>query len=135
VDRIQVPAPPRSAYNPNRRVSDLILGQLKHFQHVEQKHGKLGIDPALARDIYTESGAARYITAITRALRRSGAVQPSAIPQPGTAIPASNIAVLPASKAAKQPHQTGIAIAASAEESPAKKAVVKKLAKSTKRKK
>ena len=68
MDPIPVPAPPRSAYNPNRRVSDLILGQLKHFQHVEQRHGIEGIDPALSRDIHTEAGAARYIAAITKAL-------------------------------------------------------------------
>lgn len=68
MDPIPVPAPPRSAYNPNRRVSDLLLNQLKHFQHVELKRGDLGIDPALARNIHTEAGAAQYIAAITRAL-------------------------------------------------------------------
>jgi hypothetical protein len=69
VDPIQVPAPPRNAYNPNRRVSDLLYSQLKHFQHVEIKRGDLGIDPEIARNIHTEAGAAQYIAAITRALR------------------------------------------------------------------
>ena len=66
---IAVAAPPRSAHNPNRRVSDLLLSQLKHFQHVELKRGDLGIDPELARNIYTEGGAAQYIAAVTHALR------------------------------------------------------------------
>jgi hypothetical protein len=69
VNPIVVAAPPRSAYNPNRRVSDLLFSQLKHFQHVELKRGDLGIDPELARNIYTEGGAAQYIAAVTNALR------------------------------------------------------------------
>jgi hypothetical protein len=129
MDPIQVPAPPRSAYNPNRRVSDLILGQLKHFQHVEQKHGKLGIDPALARDIYTEAGAARYITAITRALRTSNAAGPAA--EAATTAPATKVTIPPAPETATQPLDPGLAMAAVGVEAPAKKAVAKKLAKST----
>jgi hypothetical protein len=73
VDPIVVPAPPRAAYNPNRRVSDLLYSQLKHFQHVELKRGDLGIDPELARNIHTEGGAALYIAAVTNALRTKGA--------------------------------------------------------------
>jgi hypothetical protein len=69
VNPIVVAAPPRSAYNPNRRVSDLLVSQLKHFQHVELKRGDLGIDPELARNSYTEGGAAQYIAAATSALR------------------------------------------------------------------
>jgi hypothetical protein len=77
VDPIPVPAPPRSAYNQNRRVSDLLLSQLKHFQHVDQKHGALGIPADLTRDIHTEGGAARYIAAVTRALRGTVSPQPA----------------------------------------------------------
>jgi hypothetical protein len=68
MEPIPVPAPPKSSFNKNRRVSDLLLSQVKHFQHVAQKLG-LEADPALERDIYTGGGAARYITTITRALR------------------------------------------------------------------
>ncbi|MGB6132800.1 MAG: hypothetical protein WBD93_21600 [Acidobacteriaceae bacterium] len=134
MDPILVPAPPRSAYNPNRRVSDLILGQLKHFQHVEQKHGRLDIDPAIARDIHTEAGAARYITAVTRTLRNSGAAK---ISEPAKALsaalvappaPATNLSVVPTPKAANPVMGSGLAIAASASQSPAEKAVVKKTA-------
>ena len=55
MDPILVPAPPRSSYNQNRRVSDLLFSQLKHFQHVVQKHGALGIPADLERDLYTEA--------------------------------------------------------------------------------
>ncbi len=48
MDPILVPAPPRSSYNQNRRVSDLLYNQLRHFQHVELKRGDLGIDPEIA---------------------------------------------------------------------------------------
>jgi hypothetical protein len=85
VDPILVPAPPRSAYNQSRRVSDLLFSQLKHFQHVAQKHGALGIPADLERDMYTEGGAARYIAAVTNALRGTVPVQPAdvvAVPAP-----------------------------------------------------
>jgi hypothetical protein len=114
MDPIQVPAPPRAAYNPNRRVSDLILGQLKHFQHVETKHGHLGIDPAVARDIHTEAGAARYIAAITRALRGQTSAKPA------------KLATMPAAKVARKP--VPLALAASAATPPAAKKTVKKAA-------
>src|ERR1017187_8387695 len=116
VDPIQVPAPPRSAYNPNRRVSDLIVGQLSHFQHLEQKHGNLGIDPALSRDIHTEAGAARYITAITRALRGQ------------TSAPAK-LAVLPAAKTAKKRATSSPRLAIAASAAPPARKAVKKAAK------
>lgn len=92
MDPIVVPAPPRNAYNPNRRVSDLILSQLKHFQHVELKSGDLGIDPQLARNIYTEGGAALYIAAVTKALRTKGAT---------TSVPAK-LKIVSRTKSAKQ---------------------------------
>jgi hypothetical protein len=79
VDPILVPAPPRSAYNENRRVSDLLFSQLKHFQHVVQKHATLEIPADLSRDIYTEAGAARYIAAVTRALRGTVSPQPAEV--------------------------------------------------------
>jgi hypothetical protein len=106
MDPILVPAPPRSAYNPNRRVSDLLLSQVKHFQHVELRRRDLGIDPEIARNIYTEGGAALYIAAVTRALRSAGRIsqptklsvvssakpttrRPKAVPTEGLALAAS----------------------------------------------
>jgi hypothetical protein len=117
MDPIVVPAPPSDSYNPNRRVSDLILGQLKHFQHVETKHGKLGIDPAVARDIYTEAGAARYITAITRALRGQSSAAPA------------NLVVMPLATAAPKPVPLALAAAADTPSAPATKSPARKAAK------
>jgi hypothetical protein len=107
VDPIVVPAPPRAAYNPNRRVSDLILGQLKHFQHVELSSGDLGIDPELARNIYTEGGAALYIAAVTNALRMKDSA---------TAAPAK-LKIVSRTKPAKTPRRAEpLSIAAAASE-------------------
>jgi hypothetical protein len=113
MDPISVPAPPRSSYNPNRRVSDLLLSQLKHFQHIEQKRGDLGIDPAISRDIYTEAGAARYITAMTRALQGKSPAQPAKLTlvppvrrpkkQPGSILTLAASADKPRSATAKSP--------------------------------
>lgn len=105
MDPVLVPAPPRSAYNENRRVSDLLFSQIKHFQHVEVKHGALGIPPAIARDIYTEAGAARYIAAVTRALRGTAASPASQPPTPipGVALPAASRTIAaPGKKSAKK---------------------------------
>jgi hypothetical protein len=101
LEPIVVPAPPKSAFNKQRRISDLLLGQLRHFQHVEEKNG-IHIDPALARDIHTEAGAARYIAEITRSIRaQSPAAQPS------------GIALVPG-RAATPPEAPGLSIAAAA---------------------
>ena len=104
MDPIVVPAPPKSSYNPNRRVSDLLAAQLKHFQHVELKNG-VTIAPALKRDVGTEAGAARYIAEMTRAIRGQSAA------------PATGIAVVPA-KAKKA--KGGLALAASGAKTPRK---------------
>ena len=123
---IFVPAPPHSAYNPNRRVSDLLLSQVKHFQHVELKRGDLGIDPQIARNVYTEGGAALYIAAVTKALRGvSRAVQ------------SPKLAVMRSPTPAKKSPTQGLALAASAETPPAptKKLASRKPAKKSAKKK
>jgi len=104
---IPVPAPPKSAYNPNRRVSDLLAAQLKHFQHVELKNG-IKIDPALKRDVGTEAGAARYITEMTRAIRAQSAASPA------------GIAVVPAQVGKAKKAKSGLALAAAATKKPRK---------------
>jgi hypothetical protein len=132
VDPILVPAPPRSAYNQNRRVSDLLFSQLKHFQHVVQKHGALGIPADLERDMYTEGGAALYIAAVTRALRGTVSPQPAdvaAVSAPKPPQPAE-LAVVSAPKPRKERRKTvpGLAVAAIATSTPAppKKSAAKK---------
>jgi hypothetical protein len=125
VEPIIVPAPPRSAYNHNRRISDLLLSQLKHFQHVEMKSGDLGIDPEIARNIHTEAGAAKYIAAVTTTLRARGLY--------GTATQPA-LSMVPAKKPAKkQTTSAPLAIAAVATKtSTPKKSSAKKLAKGKK---
>lgn len=113
MDTIPVPPPPRSAYNPNRRVSDLLLSQVKHFQHVEMKRGDLGISSEIARDVYTEGGAARYIAAVTRALR--GTTATTAQPPTLTVIPTRR-------RAQRSPMVTSLATSSAKSSVPAKKA-------------
>ena len=123
MDPILVPAAPRSAYNQNRRVSDLLFSQLKHFQHVVQKHGALWIPADTASDVYTEGGAARYIAAVTRALRGTVSPQPA------------EVAAVSAPSPRKERRKTvpGLAVSATAastaappKKSAAKKAVAKR---------
>jgi hypothetical protein len=65
---IQVPGPPKESFNKDRRISDLLLSQVKHFQHVEAK-----LDPSLRTNfssrILTENAAAQYIAQMTDLLR------------------------------------------------------------------
>lgn len=66
---IQVPGPPKESFNKHRPLSDLLLSQVKHFQHVEAK-----LDPSLRtkfspRDVFTENTAAQYIAQMTDILR------------------------------------------------------------------
>ncbi len=106
MDPILVPAPPRSAYNENRRVSDLLYHQLKHFQHIERKRKDLGIPDAIARDIYTEAGAARYIAAITNALRGVAPSQPGVLAAAATATSAAAPPAAPAATVSAAPPAT-----------------------------
>jgi hypothetical protein len=68
MEPIRVPAPPPNAFNKNRPPSDLLLSQLKYFQHLELKLGHK-IDPEIRKNIHTEDGASRYIAAMTRLIR------------------------------------------------------------------
>jgi hypothetical protein len=67
MEPIRVPGPSPTAFHKNRRISDLLLSQIRHFQHVAEKRS-LKINPDIARDVHTEGGAARYIAMVTRAL-------------------------------------------------------------------
>jgi hypothetical protein len=125
VEPIPVPAPPKSSFNKNRRVSDLLLGQLKHFQHVEHKQG-IQVDPALSRDIQTEAGAARYIAKITRTIRRQGQTIPMS-----QGVAPSNTATATEEEPAGIPE--GLALAASSTPASASKAPATKKNKTRKR--
>jgi hypothetical protein len=108
MEPIFVPKPAKSAFNKNRRVSDLLMGQLKHFQHVEQTSG-VEIAAALSRDVHTENGAARYITAMTRAIKAQSAQSKSPMQT------ASNVIPLPRAQAGRRAKPgDGLSIAAGA---------------------
>jgi hypothetical protein len=105
---IRVPAPDAKAFQKNRRASDLVLSQVNHLQHLVHKHD-IPVDAAIAEDIHTEGGAARYIAAVTRAIRNRA----SAPSGEGSALP---IEQGRGKKRTKRPAvSTGISIAASIE--------------------
>jgi hypothetical protein len=111
VEPIPVPAPPKTAFNKNRPVSDLLAAQIKHFQHVEQKRG-ITLDSALGRDIHTEGGAARYIASITSAIRSQSEAKPAGIAlAPSVGKPPSKVASVPEAGG-------GLAIAAAGDSTP-----------------
>jgi hypothetical protein len=72
METIRVPKPAPEAFHKHRRVSDLLMSQVAHFQHVAERKS-LRIDPEMARDVHTEGGAARFIAAVTRALHEGAA--------------------------------------------------------------
>lgn len=115
MDPIVVPAPPRSSYNPDRPVSDLIASQIKFFQHIERKRGDLAIDPKTAGNVQTEAGAAQYIAAVTRSLR---ARTPVAAAPPNLAIVSKK---KPARKSAREVNLSLAAAAAPPTKSSASK--------------
>jgi hypothetical protein len=100
VEPIQVPKPSPTAFNKNRPISDLIRKQIEHFQHIQKKH-RIEIDSAVGQDLSTEGGAAKYIAAMTRALRAqalgaTAAVPPRApipMPAPAPATPGDGLAL------------------------------------------
>ena len=79
---ILVPAPPKSAFNKNRPVSDLLQHQLKHFRHIEARLPNELHSGMTARDLHTENGAAQYIAHITEALKSLHQVSAPAAPSP-----------------------------------------------------
>lgn len=102
---ILVPAPPASAFNKNRPISDLLAHQLKHFQHMEAKLPNALQSNMAPRDLLTENGAAQYIAHITRGLLSVGqSARPAAISK----------LVRPSGRSSRT-----LAIAASADPSPA----------------
>ncbi|WP_348267206.1 hypothetical protein P8936_15530 [Edaphobacter paludis] len=105
---ILVPGPPKESFNKHRPLSDLLLSQVKHFQHVEAK-----LDPSLRtnfspRDVLTENTAAQYIAQMTNILRGLAPVK---------AAPDGPIPVPLQSKVATKPIRpsSGIPLAAAAD--------------------
>jgi hypothetical protein len=123
MEPIRVPGPSPTAFHKNRRISDLLLSQIRHFQHVAEKRS-LKIHREIARDVHTEGGAARYIAVVTRALRK-GAPSTAAklVPMSGSkANPDNAGTVTSIAAAAKEPRSGRPKKRATARRSVAKKA-------------
>jgi hypothetical protein len=76
---IPIPRTPRSAFNPNRRVSSLLKMQMLHLREAEKM-----FPPEHHSDIYinaikTEAQAAEYIRHVTSTIRR---LHEKAVPRP-----------------------------------------------------
>jgi hypothetical protein len=108
METIRILSAPKEAFNKNRRVSDLIRQQVNHFKHVEPK-----LSPEMRRGIpqhavVTEDDAARYIAAMTRALRGQSAATNAPIPisdarQPIASVAAQGLSLAAAAESAERP--------------------------------
>jgi hypothetical protein len=112
MEPIRVPQPPAEAFNKNRRVSDLIRAQVNHFKHVEQKLTAEQRKSIPQLGVVTEADAAKYIAAMTSALR--------GLPAKAKGAATPRIRLVPAAPVA-QPTEQGLAIAASGGEEPTTK--------------
>lgn len=99
---IHVPRPPKSAMNPDRPVSSLLVAQIVHLQHAERRLPLQYRTQIYVHAIRTEGEAARYIREVTEAIHKAHA----------------DAAAQRANRARKP--QRGIAIAAAAERPPRK---------------
>ena len=68
---IHVPRPPKSARNPDRPVSSLLIAQIVHLQHAERRLPLKYRTNIYVHAIRTEGEAARYIREVTEAIHRA----------------------------------------------------------------
>jgi hypothetical protein len=142
MEPIHVPGPPKEAFNKNRRISDLIRAQVNHLKHVEASLPTDQRSKIPQHEITTESDAANYIASMTRLFQTKATAVPV---KPATPVvvmtPAAPVTPVPIKPATPVSTAPGLAIAASADDTPktkskkdkAKKA--KSAAKEKKRKK
>lgn len=78
MELIHVPAPPKGAFNKNRRISDLIKSQIKHLKHIEYALPQEIRDTIPQHPVVTENDAALYIASMTPLLRSRAMAQESA---------------------------------------------------------
>lgn len=78
IREIPVPKVPASAFNKNRKPSDLIRRQLEHLQHVVARHPAGGVLAAQAKRVRTEGQAAAFIGRATQLLHAEGRPAPEA---------------------------------------------------------
>lgn len=123
MEPVLVPGPPKTAFNMDRPISDLIRSQLAHFKHVEEKL-PADVRATLPQDaIATEGEAARYIAAMTRLLRAkaAAAAMPAPIVMPRRAEPESGLALAAAAETDAAGAAKETASAAKKVRAPAKK--------------
>lgn len=68
---IHVPRPPKSAMNPDRPVSSLLIAQIVHLQHAERRLPLRYRSQIYVHAIRTEGEAARYIREVTEAIHKA----------------------------------------------------------------
>ncbi len=68
---IQVPKPPKSAWDPNRPVSSLLKSQMEHLYEAEKKLPHKYKSQIYINAIKTEGAAAAYIQKVTEAIHRA----------------------------------------------------------------
>lgn len=78
MEPIPVPGPSKTAFDKNRRMSDLIKKQVEHFKHLEEKLPPEVRARVPQHRIVTENDAARYIAPMTQLL-----LERAAAPQAG----------------------------------------------------
>jgi hypothetical protein len=78
---IKVPKVPASAFDKNRRPSDLIWRQVEHLQHVAARHPDGAALAADAKRIRTEGQAAAFIGRVTEWLHAAGTPRPAPMAQ------------------------------------------------------
>lgn len=68
---IQVPKPPKSAWNPDRPISTLLKSQVEHLSEAESKLPHQYKSQIYVNAIKTEGEAAEYIQKVTEAITRA----------------------------------------------------------------
>lgn len=107
--KVPVPKPPKSAFNPERRVSALLKNQIIHLQEAEFRLPANRQTNVYINSIKTERDAANYIAQVTAALHGAHGVEPRGMSTPA-------IGVVRRRRAVRGPD-----IAAMADDKPARK--------------
>ncbi len=68
---IHVPRPPKSAKDPSRPVSSLLIAQITHLQHAERRLPERYRTQIYSHAIRTEGEAAQYIREVTEAIHQA----------------------------------------------------------------
>lgn len=72
---IRVGAPPKSTFNQDRPISDLIRSQVEHLKHVEERLTPEQRSTIPSGEIKTEAEAAKYIAAMTGILQSGARIE------------------------------------------------------------